>query len=357
MHAAADNAAAAVRQAAVVAAAETAEKTKTAAASKASGGRKAAGGRKAVRGGKDKAAVEADLVEIVDIEDDVATLKREAAELIKLKAQLADLTATVAHNTELLGTHGHAMDVLASSFTDLKLELRTACKPAPPAAPSDDKHDDTDQEEPPAPKRLRFAATKTVLAPSQTRLPTPPVPSKSRVAPPSTNDDVPPPAVEQVPPLEDLVPLQLARFEPAKHEMGPITTGPRSRLRRPSPRVCDMETPAEAQARRRAEGTVIMQGIRDLLLPRVTRLIAQVTVSRDVLLDPETKFETIVDNATEYMGVATDEANVFLLDMIDQPTKKHTRGSVQPRAVRACAPLGMVFAHVMWAIKAAVVAA
>jgi len=108
---------------------------------------------------------------------------------------------------------------------------------------------------------------------------------------------------------------------------------------------------------RRAQGTLIMQGIRDLLTPRVTKLIAHATVTSDVFLDPESKYEMIVENAMEHMHATSDEANAFLLEIINLPTKKRVRGSFKPRCARACSPLGMVFSHAMGAITAVIVSA
>jgi len=317
---------------------------------------------------------------IVGLAADVAQLRREVAELRRLKDTVMNLIASVSMNAEQLGTHGHSIEVLAAGFAELKRQVGTTCKPGPVRSPGSDLEED-DDEEPPArkAKRVRFSATTTTFPSSQAmsmpsvpaQSPPPPAPADNNVpctlpssageAPPSTSAELPPlpllAAGDGVPPLEDLAPVGSARLNSWASELRATTPSPRSRLRRPTPRVCDAVTRVEAQATRRAEGTIIMQCIPDLLNPRVTKLIALATVSRDVYLDPETKFEMIVANAMEYMGVSADEANVFLLEMIDQPTKKRVRDGAKPKTVRACAPLGMVFSHAMWAIKAVVVAA
>eukprot|EP00168_Porphyra_purpurea_P014257 TRINITY_DN4068_c0_g1_i7.p1 TRINITY_DN4068_c0_g1~~TRINITY_DN4068_c0_g1_i7.p1 ORF type:complete len:243 (-),score=55.69 TRINITY_DN4068_c0_g1_i7:620-1348(-) len=64
-----------------------------------------------------------------------------------------------------------------------------------------------------------------------------------------------------------------------------------------------------------------------------------------------------VDVTMEFMHGTSDEANAFFLETIEQPTKKRVRGARKPRSVRACAPLGIVLSHTMWALKAVVVAA
>jgi len=372
-------------------------------------------GGKAPGGGK---AVEI----VLGAEEELQQLKRDVAELLKLKSELTNLKASLEVNTEVLETHGHSIETLATSFSNLKVELRGSCKPFTQASSGSNPDKDND-DEPPARKRVRFASDvraappvhKTAsrrTAPSQSSwapvdddlqvdgdLPPPPPVHGNAPPPPPVHGNVPPPppvhgnvpppppvhgSVPPPPPvhgnvpppppvhgnvpppapvqgdwplLEGLAPRHSARFDSSANEARRMTAAPSSRLRRPTPRVGDVETRAEAQARRRAEGTVVMQGIRGLLNPRVTKLVALAVVSRDVFLDPETKFEMIVDNAMEYMDVSADEANVFLLEMIEQPTKKRTRGNFFPKAVRACAPLGMVFSHMMWAIKSVVVAA
>jgi len=393
MRMAADNASASANETAFVAAAKVPGSARTTAATKAAmqvkaakatrgeraagGGAKVVVGSKTVRGNKDIGGRSAD--EITGLEADVAKLKREVSELLRLKDTLMNLIASVSLNTEQLGTHGHSIEVLAAGFAELKRQLRTACKPAPVRSPGSDV-DEEDDEEPPAPKpkRVRFAATTTTLPPSQAvsissgraQSPPPPAPADDEVPPlplptdgaarpPTTAmlSPLPPRATNGVPPLDDVPPVQPAQLNSWASELRASTPAPRSRLRRPAPRVCDAVARIEAQATRQAEGSVIMQCIRDLLNPRVTKMIALATVSRHVYLDPETKFEMIVASAMEYMGVSADEANVFLLEMIDQPTKKRVRGGAKPKTVRAGAPLGMVFSHAMWAIKAVVVAA
>jgi len=328
-------------------------------------------------------------LEIFELKKEVAALKREVADLQKLKVKLSNLEASVNMNAEQLSTHGHAVEVLGASFNDIKAQARKTCRPVQHASPGSDADGDDDEEEPPAPKRVRFAVDVAVdLAPtppltqgSQSNGGATPPPADGDVSLPPSDDgpvstpppaqaggEVPSPAYNDYnmmppplpaddglppPPVSDEMPPQ----PPPAMEARGTNVAPRSRLRRPTARVCDVETRDEAQARRRAEGSIVMQCIRDLLNPRVTKMVALATVSRDVFLDPETKFEMIVENAMEYMGVGADEANIFLLEMIDQPTKKRVRGGIKPKAVRACAPLGMVFSHAMWGIKAVVVAA
>jgi len=109
--------------------------------------------------------------------------------------------------------------------------------------------------------------------------------------------------------------------------------------------------------KRRAVGLFVMQGIPDVLNPRVSKMIAHATVTADVVLDPESKYEMIVEVSMEFLDSTSAGANVFLLETIEQPTKKRSRGASKPRSVRAWAPLGMVFSHIMWALKGVIVAA
>jgi len=109
-------------------------------------------------------------------------------------------------------------------------------------------------------------------------------------------------------------------------------------------------------SKRRAEGTDMMQGIRDLLEPRLLELIADAMLTVDMLLDPKSKFEMTVETTVESMNVTSAVANAFHLQMINQPSKKRVRGSVASLVVRACAPLGIVVSHTMSAIRAVVVA-
>ena len=114
-----------------------------------------------------------------------------------------------------------------------------------------------------------------------------------------------------------------------------------------------LDDPAE----RWAVGLVVTQGNRDVLNSRVSKMIAYATVTADVALDPESKYEMIVEVSMEFLDSTSAEANEFLLETIEQPKKKRARGASKPRSVRACAPLGMVFSHIMWALKGVIVAA
>jgi len=364
---------------AALSAAKSSNRAKTTAATKAAvaaRATKAASGENSIIASQTGSVVGGgDAAEIANLKKEVATLKGEVADLLKLKVKLANLVASVNMNTEQLSTHGHSMEVLATSFNNLKVDMRTSCKPAQRPSPGSDADEDGDEEEPPARKRVRFAVNLAPTPPSKTvswapqtnnGATTPPADEDVPLPSPTVHGMPPPPAnyeMLQAPlPAANEVPPPPANYEtlppllPAIGARG-MTVAPRSRPRRPTARVGDLETRDEMQARRRAEGSIVMQCIRDLLNPRVTEMVSLATVSRNVFLDPETKFEMIVENAMEFMGVGADEANVFLLEMVDQPTKKRVRGGAKPKTVRACAPLGMVFSHAMWAIKAVVVAA
>jgi len=314
---------------------------------KAGGGRKAVGGRKADDGGKaDKVAPGAD--------GELKKLQELVAEVNKLKMQVANLAATVNTNTEQLDTQSHDIDGLASSFNTLKIEVRTACKPATQSSGARDiDGDDEEATEDPRPrKRVRFAVTEaeksTEPAPEVRAFPDSPPPSQCADAALSFSPVTAASALTpQLPAGPSPVPSELDIKAPTPPPSRSLTTAA----------AVSGPTLSGDPVMRRAQGTVSMQGIRDLLTPRVTKLIAHVTVTSDVFLDPESKYEMIVENAMEHMRVTSDEANAFLLEIINLPTKKRVRGSVNPRCARACAPVGMVFSHAMGAIKAVIVAA
>jgi len=338
---------------------------RAAAAANAVGGVKAGDGREAVRGGKTgggreaagrgKAGCGRKVADVVLGDDEELTeLQGVVAEINKLKLLVVNLTATVKTHTEQLDTQSHAVEGLASSFNALKIEVRTACKPAPQSSAARRINgDDEEAPEDPRPrKRVRFSLPEA----EKSTEPAPEVLSGPDSPPPSQCADA----------ALLLSPVTLASAMAPQLPAGPSLAPREFNIKTPAPLPSHPRTTRVSGSgltlpcdpvMRRAQGTLIMQGIRDLLTPRVTKLIAHATVTSDVFLDPESKYEMIVENAMQHMHATSDEANAFLLEIINLPTKKRVRGSFKPRCARACSPLGMVFSHAMGAIKAVIVAA
>jgi len=163
-------AAAKARTAAATKASLAARMARAAAAANAVGGVKAGDGREAVRGGKTGSGREAaghgkagcgrKVADVVLGDDEELTeLQGVVSEINKLKLLVVNLTATVKTHTEQLDTQSHAVEGLTSSLNALKIEVRTACKPAPQssAARRIDGDDEEAPEDPRPRKRVRFA--------------------------------------------------------------------------------------------------------------------------------------------------------------------------------------------------------
>jgi len=132
-----------------------------------------------------------------------------------------------------------------------------------------------------------------------------PVHADGLSAPPAQGDVAPlPPACSKSPLHNGLAPLHLAPDDASVNKVRRMTTAPSSRLRCATARVGDVETSAEAQARRRSKGTVGMQGICGFLNPRVSKLVPLAIVSGDISLYPENKLDVIVVNAMELWASA-----------------------------------------------------
>jgi len=321
-------------------------------------------------GGSGRAGYDGSAVQIVggahgELEKVSGEVARLMDEVRALRTQVVNLTATVKINTQQIDTHGHSLELQACSIGEIKVMARANCKPAPrPLAGSDRREDGDDNEEPPR-KRVRFAldvqaahlAKETGAdAGERSAAQSPPPGNIMTAASPVIYDEQllgrsqsPTPPMSPEKPTR--VPPSGRNFSPRNQKDGNDT----ARLPRSS-QTTPVLAPSVDPSKRRSEGTVVMQGIRDMLKPRVSELIADATLTADVFLDPESRFEMILETAMESMDATPATANAFLLEIIDQPTKKRVRGSSAPRAVRACAPLGMVFSHAMSSIKTVVVA-
>jgi len=325
--------------------------------------------------GASKAGGDCPALQIVDgAEDELEKVKGEVAklldEVLRLRTQLVNLTSTVKTNTRQIDTQGHSLELQACSIGEIKVMLRKDCKPAPRPSVGSYRDEDGDEEDAPPRKRVRFALDVQVAPPStatgavaEELSPPPSPPSSSRVStvslPVSSDEGVLGQVPSRTPPLSPeqatrvRSPQPPARISSVRNDTAGNESARHPRSSHPLGTAIAL---SKDPSKRRAEGTAVMQGIRDLLKPRVSELIADAVLTVDVFLDPESKFEMIVDTTVASMNVTSAVANAFLLEMINQPTKKRVRGSVAPRAVRACAPLGMVFSHTMSAIKAVVVA-